>query len=128
MANKVTLLLGAALILGVTVPLGAQGHAPHRHPRGAKILITGALVEPLCQFAQPTTVQGCLKNLGDQQLQPVLVDSDSMLYVLRSAGASGLDPALIRRLLGQSVKVDGTVFPAGNAYLIVVDSLRVNTP
>jgi hypothetical protein len=125
---KVTLIVAAGMALGAAVPLGAQGHAPHRHPRGAKILITGVLVEPLCQFAQPSAVQDCLKHLGDEQLQPALLDSDSTLYLLRSPAGSGLAPTQARRLLGHPVKVDGTVFPAGTAYLIVVDSLRANTP
>jgi hypothetical protein len=29
-------------------------------------------------------------------------------------------------LVGKQVKIDGTVFPAGDTYLIVVDSLQVN--
>ena len=128
MTNTMILLVAAGMVLGAAVPLGAQGHTAHRHPRGAKILITGVLVEPLCQFAQPSAVQDCLKHLGDEQLQPALLDSDSTLYLLRSSTGSGLTPAQARRLLGQTVKVDGAVFPAGNAYLIVVDSLRVNTP
>src|SRR5438477_621899 len=33
-----------------------------------------------------------------------------------------------RQSLGTQVKVDGTVYPAGNAYLIVVDSLRIASP
>jgi hypothetical protein len=128
MINKMILLVAAGMVLGTAVPLGAQGHASHRHPRGAKILITGVLVEPLCQFAQPSAVQDCLKHLVDGQLQPALLDTDSTLYLLRSPAGSGLPPAQARRLLGHPVKVDGTVFPAGNAYLIVVDSLRLTTP
>jgi hypothetical protein len=119
-------------ILASAAPLVAQAHATHRHPSGAKIIMTGVLVEPLCHFAQKPTgpaLQTCLKGLSDQQLQPALLNTDdSTLYLLRSPAGGPLGPAQVRRLLGQTVKVDGTVFPAGNTYLIVVDSLRLNTP
>src|SRR2546427_11891068 len=104
--------------------LAAQAHA-HRHPSGAKIIMTGVLVEPLCHFAQRSTnsaTQDCLKHLTDRQLRPALLDSnDSTLYFLHSPAGRNLATPQVRRLLGQTVKVDGTVFPAGNTYLIVVD-------
>ena len=110
-------------------PLVAQGHATHRHPSGAKIIMTGVLVEPLCHFGQRSAIQDCLKHLTDQQLRPALLDTDdSTLYILRGPAGKELGTAQVRRLLGQAVKVDGTVFPAGNTYLIVVDSLRLGTP
>ena len=111
--------------------LAAQAHATHRHPPGAKIIMTGVLVEPLCHFAQRSTnsaAQDCLKHLTDRQLRPALLDSnDSTLYFLHSPAGGNLATPQVRRLLGQTVKVDGTVFPAGNTYLIVVDSLRPGT-
>ncbi len=111
--------------------LAAQGHTAHRHPSGAKIIMTGILVEPLCHFAQSSThaaLQDCLKHLTDQQLRPALLDTDdSTLYFLHSPTGRHLAATQVRRLVGQSVKVDGTVFPAGNTYLIVVDSLRSRT-
>ncbi len=36
--------------------------------------------------------------------------------------------ASFHAMIGKQVKVDGTVYPAGNAYLIVVDSVRTTTP
>ncbi|MGH7699314.1 MAG: hypothetical protein ACREMJ_02180 [Gemmatimonadales bacterium] len=125
-----SLILTAAL--GISARLSAQGHTAHRHPSGAKIIMTGILVEPLCHFAQKPTgsgVQACLQKLLDQQLRPALLNSDdSTLYVLHSPAGGELSGAQVRRLVGQSVKVDGTVFPAGNTYLIVVDSLTLSTP
>ena len=112
--------------------LAAQAHATHRHPSGAKIIMTGVLVEPLCHFAQRSTnsaTQDCLKHLTDRQLRPALLDSnDSTLYFLHSPAGRNLATPQVRRLVGQTVKVDGTVFPAGNTYLIVVDSVRSWTP
>jgi hypothetical protein len=128
--NTLSMILTAAL--ATTAPLGAQGHTVHRHPSGAKIIMTGILVEPLCQFAQKLTgsrLQDCVQRLSDGQFRPVLLNpDDSALYVLHSPSDREIGTAQMRRLVGQSVKVDGTVFPAGNTYLIVVDSLRSNTP
>ena len=93
--------------------------------------MTGLLVEPLCHFAlRPGSAQqDCLKQLSDQQLRPALLNTDdSTLYFLHSPAGKDLRATQVRRLVGQSVKVDGTVFSAGNTYLIVVDSLRSATP
>ena len=118
--------------LAIAAPLAAQGHRAHRHPSGAKIIMTGILVEPLCQFAQKSSgpaLQDCVQKLSETEFRPALLDSsDSTLYMLHSLSTRELATAQLRRLIGQSVKVDGTVFPAGNTYLIVVDSIRSNTP
>ena len=128
MRHVVALFTTLAAILG-SARLAAQGHTTHRHPSGAKIIMTGMLVEPLCHFAQRSAIQDCLKDLKDQQLHPALLDSnDSTLYFLHSPAGRDFSTAQVRRLVGRSVKVDGTVFPAGNTYLIVVDSLRTGTP
>jgi hypothetical protein len=117
--------------LGISAPLSAQGHTAHRHPPGAKIIMTGILIEPLCHFAQQPTgssVRACMEKLSDQQLRPALLDGDdSTLYVLHAPAGRELSGAQLRRLVGQSVKVDGTVFPAGNTYLVVVDSLTLSS-
>ena len=128
MRHFIALFTTLAATLG-GVPLSAQGHTSHRHPSGAKIIMAGTLVEPLCHFAQRSATQDCLKALKDQQLRPALLDTnDSTLYFLHSPAGTDLVTAQLRRLVGRSVKVDGTVFPAGNTYLIVVDSVRVGTP
>ena|SRR5438552_4917973 len=128
--NTLSIIFTAGFAIGA--PLAAQGHSAHRHPSGAKIIMTGILVEPLCQFARNLRgpeLQNCVQKLSDGQFRPALLDSsDSTLYVLHGPSDKELGTAQVRRLVGQSVKVDGTVFPAGNTYLIVVDSLRANIP
>ena len=132
MHHRTPLLMVFTTGLAIAAPLAAQGHTAHRHPSGAKIIMTGILVEPLCQFAQKSSgsaLQDCVQKLSETQFRPALLDSsDSTLYVLHSLSTRELATAQLRRLIGQSVKVDGTVFPAGNTYLIVVDSIRSNTP
>ena len=129
-ARMVSMILTAAL--GTSASLSAQGHTAHRHSSGAKIIMTGILVEPLCHFAQKPTgssVRACVEKLSDPQLRPALLDrDDSTLYLLHAPAGQELSGAQLRRLLGQSVKVDGTVFSAGNTYLIVVDSLALRRP
>lgn len=109
--------------------LQAQTRQEHRHPRGAKIIMIGTLVDPLCAFAQqmPDSAQaGCSREHPGRSFQPVLV-AGAELYLL------AFDPDDKRRtatqsLVGREVKVDGTVYPAGNTYLIVVDSVRLWKP
>jgi hypothetical protein len=57
-----------------------------------------------------------------------LLTSDGELYVLAfdTGGSARKRSAVAQQLVGKQVKVDGTVFPAGDTYLIVVDSLQVN--
>jgi hypothetical protein len=92
--------------------------------------MVGTLVDPLCAFAQQLTDSAearCSRQHRGRSLQVALL-ADTELYLLafnrepdqRSAGVQGL--------VGKQVKVDGTVYPAGNAYLIVVDSLRLSAP
>jgi hypothetical protein len=123
---RTALVLAAALGLA-SRSLPAQAHAAHRHPRGAKIIMTGVLVDPLCAFAQQLADSAqarCSRQRLDHGLQPALLTSESELYVLAFATDATRRTAATQGLVGTDVKVDGTVYPAGNAYLIVVDSIR----
>jgi hypothetical protein len=57
----------------------------------------------------------------------VLVAADSSIYLLSPAPRSAVAPE-IQALRGRQARVLGTVYPAGNAYLIVVDSARAANP
>jgi hypothetical protein len=110
--------------------LQAQAHQQHRHPRGAKIIMVGTLVDPLCAFAQqvPDSAQArCSRQHVGAPFQPALLSSPE-LYLLAFDHDAEQRAAAIQGLVGKQVKVDGTVYPAGNAYLIVVDSLRPSEP
>jgi len=104
----------------------AQAHTAHHHPRGAKIIMMGTIVHPLCAFAHELTDSAqarCSQQHPSGGLPPVLT-ADNELYLLAfdHAGASRAAPT--DSLVGKAVKVDGTVYPAGSSYLIVVDSIR----
>ena len=124
-----SLILIGVLAVG-TGSVQAQAHQAHRHPRGAKILMAGTLVDPLCAFAQqvPDSSQArCTRQHLGRTFQPALL-ADSELYVLAFDHDADRRAAAIQELVGKQVKVDGTVYPAGNSYLIVVDSLRLSKP
>jgi hypothetical protein len=123
---RTALVLAAALGLA-SGSLSAQAHGGHRHPRGAKIIMTGVLVDPLCVFAQQLADSAqarCSRQRVDHGFQPALLTSESELYVLAFATDASRPTATTQGLVGREVKVDGTVYPAGDAYLIVVDSIR----
>jgi len=52
----------------------------------------------------------------------LLAEGELYLLAFDHAGASRGLPT--EALIGKAVKVDGTVYPAGSSYLIVVDSIR----
>jgi hypothetical protein len=130
MRSRSLLLIAAALVLPFG-SLAAQAHATHRHPSGAKIIMLGTLVDPFCAFARQladTAQARCAHSRSQDQFHPALLTSDGELYVLAfdTGGSARKRSAVAQQLVGKQVKVDGTVFPAGDTYLIVVDSLQVN--
>jgi hypothetical protein len=130
MMPRTALVVASGLALA-TSPLSAQAHEAHRHPRGGKIIMVGTLVDPVCAFAQQLTDSAqarCSGQHADDSFEPALLTDENELYVLAfDPGASGRSASL-HAMIGKQVKVDGTVFPAGNAYLIVVDSIRTSMP
>jgi len=124
MLRPAVLLLAATA--AIAAPVYAQAHMAHHHPRGAKIIMTGTIVHPVCTFAHemPDSAQAaCSQQHPSAGLAPVLM-AEGELYLLAfdHAGASRGVPT--EALMGKAVKVDGTVYPAGSSYLIVVDSIR----
>jgi hypothetical protein len=120
----------AAVLIAPIWSLRAQVRQKHHHPRGAKIIMIGTLVDPLCAFAQQLADSAqarCARQHADRSFRPALL-ADGELYLLGfDHDADRREPAS-RAFVGKEVKVDGTVFPAGESYLIVVDSLRPTTP
>ena len=120
----------AAVLLAPAWSLRAQAHERHHHPRGAKIIMIGTLVDPLCAFAQQLTDSAqarCARQHADRSFRPALL-ADGQLYLLGYEHDADRRESASRAFVGKEVKVDGTVFPAGDSYLIVVDSLRLSKP
>ena len=120
----------AAVLLAPAWSLRAQAHEQHHHPRGAKIIMIGTLVDPLCAFAQQLTDSAqarCARQHADRSFRPALL-ADGELYLLGFDHDADRRESASRAFVGKEVKVDGTVFPAGDSYLIVVDSLRLSKP
>src|SRR5438034_7585525 len=63
-----------ALAVFVTSPAQAQGHTMHHHPRGAKIIMIGTVVDPMCAFVQQaadTAQARCADQQRDTTLPPI---------------------------------------------------------
>ena len=114
------------VLAAVPTLVAAQAHPTHHHPRGAKIIMIGTLVNATCAFVQQAADSAEARCVQQQRsaLPPVLL-GDGELYVLdfSQAPAPGESPS--QALVGKRVKIDGTVYPAGSSYLIVVDSMRM---
>ena len=118
--------LVATVATAVASPLQGQAHTAHHHPRGAKIIMMGTVVDPLCAFAQQMTDSAqapCAHQNPRTGVQPVLL-ADGEMYLLGLERIATPRSATTETLLGKRVKVDGTVYPAGSSYLIVADSIR----
>jgi hypothetical protein len=121
----------STLIAGVPPTVAAQAHPAHRHPRGAKIIMRGTIIDPSCRFAgglSGAAHKQCARACADKGVSLVLL-ADSELYILTMPGtpAASANPKL-KEYVEQEVKVMGTVFPAGQSYLIAVDSVAALTP
>ena len=123
---RIAFLCSVAGLFGAQSAPG-QAHGGHRHPSGVKILIGGTLVEPVCRFARQLS-GGALTRCAEQQgtrASLVLLSSDSALYLLATDAMNDDAVAAARKLIGQEVRVNGTVFRAANGYVILLDSLWV---
>src|SRR5690348_18359113 len=103
----------AAVTVAVAGPVQAQAHMTQHHPRGAKIIMTGTIVHPLCTFAHelPDSAQACAQQHPRAGLEPVLV-AEGELYLLAFDHTGAARGVPTEALMGKAVKVDGTVYPA----------------
>src|SRR2546428_387588 len=71
------------VLAAVPTLVAAQGHPTHHHPRGAKIIMIGTLVNPTCAFVQQAADSAQSRCVQQQRsaLPPVLM-GDGELYVL----------------------------------------------
>src|SRR2546422_11273493 len=104
------------VLAAVPTLVAAQGHPTHHHPRSAKIIMIGTLVNPTCAFVQQAADSAQSRCVQQQRsaLPPVLM-GDGELYVLdfSQAPAPGEWPAQGPR--GKRVKIAGTVYPPARA-------------
>jgi hypothetical protein len=88
----------------------------------------GSLVDPLGAFARrlaDSAQARCSRGQTDDDFHPALLGIDSGLYLLTFDTAAVLPP--LGGWLESRSKWTGQSFPAGNAYLIMVDSIRPTT-
>ncbi len=121
----------SALVPGAFSAAAAQAHHPHRHPRGAKIIMHGTIIDPSCRFVaglMGVAHRQCAQACAEKGVSLVLL-ANSELYILTVPGKPAASAnAKVKQYVEQEVKVMGTVFPAGQSYLIEVDSVAATTP
>ncbi len=139
MARQILVLAGLGIAIMVPSPTVEQVHPDHRHPAGAKIIISGTIVDPVCRFAEDLSGSAhkeCAFERTGENPSLVLIGRDGNLYLLDvPEKAPRGEIEVSAQLIEQRLTVMGTVFPAGSAYLILVDSVsiasgseRVNVP
>jgi hypothetical protein len=78
----------SALVTGTFSTTAAQAHHPHRHPRGAKIIMHGTIIDPSCRFVDGlvgVAHRQCAQACADKGVSLVLL-TDSELYILTVPG------------------------------------------
>src|SRR5439155_23754701 len=108
-----------------------QTHHPHRPTRCAEIIIPGNIIYPSCRFVAGLTGvehRRCAEAFAEKGVSLVLL-ANSELYILTVPGKPAASAnAKVKQYVEQEVKVMGTVFPAGQSYLIEVDSVAATAP
>ena len=120
--------LVVALATGCARPAYAEAHTGHHHPPGAKIIVYGTIIDPSCRFTpglSGSVHRECAATCANRGVSLVLLGEDEHLYILTAPGkpAAG-ENSRVKSFLEQRVKLMGTVFPAGESYLVAVDSVR----
>jgi hypothetical protein len=91
----------------------------------------GTLIDPSCRFVDGlmgVAHRQCAQACAEKGVSLVLL-ADSELYILAVPGKPAASAnAKVKQYVKQEVKVMGTVFPAGQSYLIEVDSVAATTP
>lgn len=140
MMRRFVLAIAACLLLHLPSVFPANGQqkegdeevSTHHHAAGMKIIMKGQVVEPVGHFAPDSTVKGAptvddTSSPGDnRRLSPVMLGFDENLYLLYPDNRKAKQK--IASSVGKSAVVNGTVFPAGSGYIIVVDSLKHGSP
>lgn len=116
--------IAAALSLATATPASAQAM---QHPAGAKRTITGSVVDVSCKFGLGLSGDShrmCAQVCADQGITLAILGSDGKLYIPTTQAMPGQGQnARLKDFAEQQVQVTGTVFEAGGANAIWIDTI-----
>ncbi|MGH7676596.1 MAG: hypothetical protein ACREMV_15125 [Gemmatimonadales bacterium] len=114
----------AALGLASATPAAAQGM---QKPAGAKRTVTGSVVDVSCKFGlglSGADHRMCAQVCADKGITLAILGSDGKLYIPTTQAMPGEGQnARLKDFAEQEVRVSGTVFEAGGANAIWIDTI-----
>jgi hypothetical protein len=117
----------AALGLSFANASAAVAQQMMEHPMGTKKTITGTVVDVSCRFGQGLTGAShreCAQVCASRGIPLAILSSDGKLYVPASPSMPGEGQNdRLKEFAEQQVRVTGTVFPAGGANTIWIESI-----
>lgn len=129
MINKVILGLGAAVIAALVVPSNAVAqNMAMMAPEGHEATIQGTVIDISCKFRHGLTGADhrmCAQVCADRGIPLAILGNDGTLYLAVSAGMPGdAQNERLKEFAEQEVTVQGTVYEAGGASAIQIESIR----
>ena len=119
--------LGALAVVAIMLPAAASAQMPEP-PEGEAATITGTVIDLSCKFRHNLTGNDhrmCAQVCADRGIPLAILGNDGTLYMPVSAGMPGDDQnARLKEFAEQEVRVSGTVFEAGGAKAIEIESVR----
>ncbi len=129
MIKKVILGLGAAVIAALVVPSNAIAqNMAMMAPEGHEATIQGTVIDISCKFRHGLTGADhrmCAQVCADRGIPLAILGNDGTLYLAVSAGMPGdAQNERLKEFAEQEVTVQGTVYEAGGASAIQIESIR----
>ena len=122
--------IGALAFVALMVPAAAtaQDMSMPEPPEGQAATITGTVIDVSCKFRHNLTGDGhrmCAQVCADRGIPLAILADDGTLYMPVSVGMPGDNQnAALKQYAEQKVRVRGTVFEAGGAKAIEIESVR----
>ena len=118
----------AALAFSLVAPGTASAQQMQmEHPKGAKKTIAGSVIDVSCRFGQGlsgASHRECAQVCAGKGIPLAILGSDGTLYVPASANMPGDGQNdRLKEFAEQQVRVTGTVFSAGGANVIWIESI-----
>ncbi len=120
--------LGVAAVLALALPSLAQAQMMGNAPEGKEATIYGTVIDVSCKFRHGLAGADhrmCAQVCADRGVPLAILTNDGKLYVPVSAGMpGGNESESLKEFAEQQVTVKGTVFDAGGAKAIQIESIE----
>ena len=119
--------IGALALIALALPMAATAQDMPMPPEGHAATVSGTVIDLSCKFRHNLTGEGhrmCAQVCADLGIPLAILGDDGTLYMQVSAGMPGENQnEALKEYAEQKVRVTGTVFEAGGAKAIQIESV-----